>query len=89
MLTYSLMQVTPLNIDLDLDLLLHRYRLLVIVVNIYRVLLCMREQLPDLHSLAPLNIWQKFPGGASLMVAASRGQGYGCACLRPSRQAVK
>ena len=54
-------QVISPGIYFDLNRMQHRAELLAIVINIYRLLLSMRNQLPALHNLMPDNIWVPRP----------------------------
>ena len=45
---------------------MHRARLLLFVSNIYRVLLSLSTQLPDLAGATPDNHWQERGGGAAV-----------------------
>ena len=70
-------QVISPGIYFDLNRMQHRAALLATVINIYRLLLSMRNQLPALHNLMPDNIWVPRPDLRTEIMHVPAKQGHG------------
>lgn len=55
------MQVISFDVQFNLKHIQDRVSLLATVINIYRLLVCMKNQLPALRNLMPNNIWVRRP----------------------------